>query len=272
MQVAFPVLVENRKHCVGKCDGSHCWGFVGGGWGILRKHRLFCLACAKQAYLCFSKMPLPPLTNPPKCGPSHFPTHCGPNSDTTENTNLSCQDAQGMTKIINDVTLGQLRKKPQSRRQMNDNKYIWEGTHTISKHRLRLQKRTGRMLLMSLYESPSQICAVQFRLFGDESTEQAHSQAFDFMKKIAISYSEGKLELRNLYKERNRLLTAMGLGPEAKLQSVDHKAEAPKEDPEMPESNPEEGEEDDESEKEGDESPEEEAEEESAEEQTRDTG
>lgn len=155
---------------------------------------------------------------------------------------------------------------------MTDNKYTWEGTHTISKHRLRLQKRTDRMLLMSLYESSSQICAVQFRLFGDESTEQAHSQTFDFMKKIAISYSEGKLELRNLYKERNRLLTAMGLDPKVKLQSVDHKAEAPKEDPEMPESNPEEGEEDDENEEEGDESPEEEAEEESEEEQKRDTG
>lgn len=50
-------VFENREHCVGKCDGSHVWGFVGGGWGILRKHRLFCLACAKQAYLCFSRCP-----------------------------------------------------------------------------------------------------------------------------------------------------------------------------------------------------------------------
>jgi hypothetical protein len=78
-----------------------------------------------------------------------------------------------------------------------------EYRHKATTHKIVVDKRADRGLLMSVWEQGKQILQIPVKRFGDETTEAAQDAAFSLMDKIAQQYANDEVPRTELYKLRD---------------------------------------------------------------------
>ena len=116
--------------------------------------------------------------------------------------------ADGGRRACSQLTFAVYTKKTTRARRSEGPTFVWEGAHTTSMHRLYVQRRPDRGLLMSLYEQTAQVCSVRVFLFHKPGEEEegapAEQRASEFMQTLGKRYASGAAETRDLYTTRHQ--------------------------------------------------------------------
>ena len=119
--------------------------------------------------------------------------------------------ADGYKIDIEDVLSNELENYSNPRKDKAAVQKVWEGEHATSHHRLFVQKRVDRSLLVSLYEQTRQICQVQVKMFGPEDSEEAFQKAAKLMTEIGETYATGSVGRSDLFKLRDDMIKKCGV-------------------------------------------------------------
>ena len=121
----------------------------------------------------------------------------------------------GTEQTVHEFTLSQLAGLEVGRKAEPP---LWQGSHKTTHHKLVIDQRVDRLLLLSLYEQGKQVLQVGVKKFGEvptgpptrlAPTHPAVTRALKFIIPIAESYMEGAIEPEDLKIKRDELMQAM---------------------------------------------------------------
>ena len=120
------------------------------------------------------------------------------------------------------LTVGQLRSRMRQDQKPPTNVPLFEGTHKVTHHKIRVTQRVDRSLLMQITEQNKMVCMVKMSMFGRIENEHAQVEsdhpacvgASKLLVPIAKAFCDGSLSREELYQARDASLAKL-LPPEA---------------------------------------------------------
>ena len=113
-----------------------------------------------------------------------------------------------------------LPKKLTRKRNRSDHSPIfWESEHDTTHHKITIQQKVDRNLIMVVHEQSRQVLMVKMSLFGHISDETCRlepehdvtKKTLAFLAPIALEFAAGKVERKDLIQLRDEKLLSLGL-------------------------------------------------------------